>query len=68
MAFIGLFGVMFALFILMLNITVFSIIIGTILKKKTKHIVLGTTLRILGFVLIAPVAIFAIMFIILFIK
>ena len=68
MAFIGLLGVMFGLFIAMFTITIFSIIIGTVLKKKTKHIVLGTTLRIIGFVMIVPVVLFAIMFIIMFIK
>ena len=68
MAFIGLLGVMFVLFIAIFAITIFSIIIGTVLKKKTKHIVLGTTLRIIGFVLIVPVVILAVMFIIMFIK
>ncbi len=60
MAFIGLLGVMIVLWIAVLGICATAIIIGTILKKKTNHQVLGTTLRIIGFVLLIPVLVLSV--------
>ena len=68
MAFVGLIGIMIGLWIVAFSVSVMSIIIGTLLKNKTKHKVLGTVLRIIGFVLIIPVVLIAIMFIVMIIK
>lgn len=68
MAFAGLFGILIIAAIILLSVIftgVVLIIAGTVLIRKTERKKLGTTLRILGYILALPtVVIAAIVFIV----
>ena len=65
MAFIGLFVVNIALIALILFLGIMPIVIGTILIHKTKYKKVGIALRIFGYVVLVPLALTAIIFIVI---
>ena len=65
MAFIGLFAVMTIAICAVIFLGVASIIIGTILIKRTGHKKLGMVIRILGYIILIPTIVITVIMIVI---